>query len=55
LRRQTGRPHALVTIAERENSNTVLEEAAMAYRAALEARPANEARMHINLAYALGG
>jgi hypothetical protein len=30
--------NALVTIAERENSNTVLEEAATAYRAALEAR-----------------
>ena len=51
--------NALVAIAERENSNIKLEEAASAYRAALEARPAeaaplDTAKTHINLAYTLG-
>jgi len=51
--------NALVTIAERENSNTKLEEAASAYRASLAAglpdgAPLDTAKTHINLAYTLG-
>jgi hypothetical protein len=49
-----------VAIAEPESDTASLEEAAAAYRIALEARPANEApldtaRSHIKLACALGG
>ncbi len=51
--------NALVEIAERENNNAMLEDAASAYRDALKARPAEDspfdtAKININLAYTLG-